>query len=97
MDKLKIWFDDMWGYSVYQFNPRDNYFFNLLSLKFELVLDQNNPDLLIFSCFGNNHFKYKCKKLYYTAENLRPFLSEDHYDVSLTFHDSIHVSRYRKK
>lgn len=58
----------MWGYENYIFNPEDNYFTELLKLKYNVVID-NNPDLLIFSVFGDSNKNYSCKKLYFLGEN----------------------------
>jgi len=72
MKKLKLWFEDMWGYENYQFNPSRNYFHDLLSLYFDIELDEINPDLLIFSCFGLKHRNFQCRKLFFTGENTKP-------------------------
>ena len=34
--KLKLAFSDMWGFEDYQFNPRDNYFTDLLLYIYEI-------------------------------------------------------------
>ena len=65
MRKIKIFFTDFWG----GFNPYDNYFYNLLKQDYEIEIT-NNPDYLFFSVFGNNHLNYKCKKIFYTGENV---------------------------
>lgn len=68
---LKINFVDFWN----NFYKTDNYFYNLLSTKYKVVIDENNPDLLFFSVFGNEHKKYNsCKKIFFTGENIRPNL-----------------------
>lgn len=69
MKTLKVFFEDMWGYDQYQFNPYDNYFVNLLRYNFNVIIDPN-PDLLIFSVFGFNNRKYNCKKLFFCGENI---------------------------
>ena len=86
----------MWGYDEYQFNYSNNYFTNLLSLRFDIVLTDANPDLLIYSCFGDRHKDYKCTKIFFTGENtnppsvkrtIYPDYSECHYSLSF-FPDS---------
>ena len=32
----------------------------------------DNPDILIYSCYGTEFLKYNCPRLFYTAENIRP-------------------------
>lgn len=40
---------------------------------FELIEDENNPDLLVYSCFGEKHLEYPdCKRLFYCGENIAP-------------------------
>jgi hypothetical protein len=40
----------------------------------DYVIDPN-PDILFYSCFGNSHKSYSCKKIYWTGENTRPDMS----------------------
>ena len=68
--KLKLAFSDMWGFEDYQFNLHDNYFTDLFKTKFNVEIDQNNPDLLIYSVFGSSYKNYSCKKLLFSGENL---------------------------
>jgi len=67
MKKLAIKFTDFW----FGFAPSNNYFFNLLSKSYDVELS-DNPDLIIYSCYGNEHLQYCCLRIFYTAENLRP-------------------------
>jgi len=69
-NKLKLAFSDMWGFEDYQFNPEDNYFTDLLGLRFDIELNQKNPDLLIYSVFGSTYQNYSCKKILFSGENL---------------------------
>jgi len=91
----------MWGHGPYQFNPADNYFFDLFSLRYKVVLDRTTPDLLIYSCFGLEHKKYKCFKIFFSGENIpnpnpaikvNPDYSEC--DISLTKFASNNVNLY---
>lgn len=76
--KIKIDFSDFWG----GFDKTNNYFYNLLKDDFDVIIT-DNPDYLFFSIFGNKHLNYKCKKIFYTGENIAPPL---HYcDYSLSF------------
>jgi len=68
---LRLWFTDMWCHGVYQFNPTDNYFTSLFSIAYEVQLDEVQPDLLVYSCFGRNHLKYTCKKIFFSGENIQ--------------------------
>lgn len=86
---MKLGFSDMWGYDEYQFNPHDNYFTDLFS-GFNLEITNDNPDLLIYSVFGNDYKKYDCKKIFFTGENFSKERIPDHYnsaDVVLSHYD----------
>jgi hypothetical protein len=81
MDTLKICFVDFWP----NFKDNDNYFYNLLSKEYKVILDSEDPDLLFYSYdyTGNpQHFKYnnkRCKKIYYTGECSKPDFNQCHY------------------
>jgi alpha(1,3/1,4) fucosyltransferase len=84
-EKIKIFFTDFWP----NFVLNDNYFYHLLSQKYEVTISENNPDLLFFSVdYANkkNHLKYSntsTKKIFYTGENINPDLNKC--DASLSF------------
>ena len=56
--------------------------FSLLSDEYECVIDQNSPDLLVYSLYGNSHLKYNCKKLQVIGENSFPNFNECDYAIS---------------
>jgi hypothetical protein len=80
--KIKIDFSDFWG----GFNKTDNYFYNLLKDEFDVEIS-NTPDFLFFSIFGNRHLNYKCKKIFYTGENISPPLNYCDYSFSFDYLD----------
>lgn len=82
MKKIKIDFSDFWG----GFDKTNNYFYNLLKEEFEIEIS-NNPDYLFFSVFGNNHQNYKCKKIFYTGENIAPPLNYCDWSFSFDYLD----------
>jgi alpha(1,3/1,4) fucosyltransferase len=82
MKKVKIDFSDFWG----GFDKTNNYFYNLLKEEFEVEIS-NNPDYLFFSVFGNNHQNYKCKKIFYTGENIAPPLGYCDWSFSFDYLD----------
>ena len=65
---MKVWFTDFYD----GFDIENNYFINLLKENYEIEISANCPDYLIYSCYGNNHFKFDCIKIFYTGENLVP-------------------------
>jgi hypothetical protein len=74
LKKIKINFVDFWP----GFNKTNNYFFHLLSLKYEVLIDEKDPDILFFSVdFQKNrerdrYLNHRSKKIFYTGENIRP-------------------------
>lgn len=80
MNEIKINFSDFWP----DLNKTNNYFYNLLSEHYTVVID-DNPDLLFYSCFGSTYLKYKCKRIYFTGENLRPDFTACDFAFSFDF------------
>lgn len=69
---LKINFVDFWP----GFKKDNNYFYHLLATKYDVVIDEDDPDLLFFSVDftgARERDKYKnhrCKKIFYTGESI---------------------------
>jgi len=80
--KIKIEFTDWWS----GFDKTNNYFYNLLKEEFEVEIS-SNPDFLFFSLFGQNHQRYRCKKIFYTGENIAPPL--EYCDYSFSFEPTV--------
>lgn len=84
MRKLKLGFTDTHNHLAI-------FFYSILSTRYKIELDNNNPDYLIFGDinFGNNNLSYdknKIIKIFYTGENQRPENYDCHYAIS---HDHI--------
>lgn len=74
MKEIRINFVDFWP----DIKKENNYFYNILSEYYSVVIDTKNPEILFFSLFGFEHLKYNCKKIFFTGENTRPnFLNCD--------------------
>lgn len=80
--RIKVDFTDFWG----GFNKTNNYFYNLLKEEFEVEIS-SNPDFLFFSVFGKNSTNYKCKKIFYTGENVQPPLGYCDWSFSFDYID----------
>ncbi len=81
MEYIKIKFVDFWV----DFNRKsDNYFVDLLSLYYDIQIS-DDPDILFYSCFGNEHLKYNCTKIFFTPENWRPNYFECDYSISFDY------------
>lgn len=73
MKEIKINFVDFWS----GFDKTNNYFYNLLVQKYNVIIDEN-PDILFYSCYSNTYLNYKCTRIFFTGENIRPdFLACD--------------------
>jgi hypothetical protein len=74
MDTLKINFVNFWR----GFDKSNNYFYHLLSTEYNVLIEEDDPDLLFFSVFSNGeremdkYKKHRCKKVFFTAENVEP-------------------------
>lgn len=53
----------------------------------------DDPDFLIYSCFGKAFLKYKCVRIFYTGENIRPNFNEC--DYAFSFDYTITEKNYR--
>ncbi|HEX6961632.1 MAG TPA: glycosyltransferase family 10 [Lacipirellula sp.] len=75
---ISIGFSDFWG----GFTPHDNYFTRLLATRYDVeIADQ--PELLIYSCFGNEHRRSKARvRIFFTGENVRPNFRQCDYAFS---------------
>ena len=85
---IKINFSDFWP----DFDKKNNYFYNLLVIKYTVIIDEK-PDLLFYSCFGQEYLKYNCKRIFYTGENIRPnfFLC----DFAFSFDYNTRINHFR--
>ncbi len=105
MESIKIFFTDFWkGFQI-----EDNYFIHLFSKRFRIELNEN-PDFLIYGPYGKNHRRYKCLKIFYTSENVRPnfwecdyafsfdyYFNERHYRLPLyALYDDVNCLTYHK-
>jgi len=80
MRKIKIKFVDFWK----SFNPSDNYFINTLKSQLDIELS-DEPDILFFSFFGNEHFKFNCHKILFLGENAAPDFRIADYAISFDY------------
>lgn len=83
MESVKIKFVDFW----IGFNYKTNNFIRALESKYNIIVLENDekekPDLLFYSAFGNEHYKYdQCIKIYYTGENDVPDFNLCDYAIS---------------
>ena len=80
---IKIMLEDFWRPAVMPY-IKWNSLYKLLSKYYEIELS-NNPDFLLYSSFGYEHLKYKCLRIFYTGENVRPNFEECDYAFSFDY------------
>ena len=85
---IKVWFTDFWA----GFNAENHIFTKILREKYDILLDEKNPDFLFCSCFYEKHFSYDCTKIYYTGENITPDFNI--YDYAIGFDRITFGDRY---
>jgi len=84
---MTISFTDFWP----DFQPESNFFTDLLKSindKIQIIPFSNDTDILIYSCFGNQHQqtnRQKTKKVFYTGESIRPNFDECDYSWTFDF------------
>lgn len=65
---------------------RVEYFFEWRMLsKHWIPILSDNPDILFYSCFGDEHLKYDCTRIFYTPENARPNFNRCDYAFSYDY------------
>ncbi len=80
---IKIMFTDM--YRSFDLREADQIFeWRMISKHWQPVLS-DEPDFLFYSCFGLDHLKYDCIRIFYTPENVRPRFYRCDYAFSFDF------------
>jgi hypothetical protein len=86
---LKVYFTDFWK----GFDPSDNFFINLLKELYHVELDSDNPDILFYSYRGKRFLNYRCNRIFFTGENIRPRLFDCDYALSYDFSSNKRIVR----
>ena len=77
---IKINFTDFWE----GFRKKDNFFYNLLSSRYAVEIS-DTPDFLFYSCYGRKFLNYKCTRIFYASENMRPDFLRCDYAISFDY------------
>jgi hypothetical protein len=84
MRRIKIIFVGFWP----DFIATNNYFYNLLKTKYDLEISDKPDYLFYFTRYNQEYRKYRCIRIFYTGENIRPDFSECDYAFSFDFSDN---------
>lgn len=68
MKSIRIWFDGLDG----RFDMQSNFISAVLKERYNIILDEKNPEYVFFSFQSKNYLKYNCVRIFYTAENIVP-------------------------
>jgi len=75
----------------------DNMYYNILSSKYNVIIDEINPEILFFSvdyAGAGERFKYKnCLRVFHTGESV--YVNWDETDVAFTMHHTDDKRHYR--
>jgi hypothetical protein len=82
--KIKLMFTDFW-FPLTLENIQNSFLFKLIEKAYDIEIDDKSPDAVIYSCFGFEHLKYACPRIYYTGENKRPNFSRCDYAFSFDY------------
>jgi alpha(1,3/1,4) fucosyltransferase len=82
MNKIKLDFCDFWS----GFNKKDNWFYKLISEDYDIEIS-TDPDILIYSVFGNSYKSYNCTKIFFSGENIGPDFNECDYSICFDWLD----------
>lgn len=79
--KLRLWCCDFWHPETEKY-IRWDIVYRLLSERYHIELDRHSPQLLVYSCWGVRHFKYRCPRIFWTGENFTPNFMECDFSIS---------------
>lgn len=82
--KIRLMFTDFW-FPLTLENIQSFFLYQLLDEYYDIQLDDKSPDAVIYSCFGFEHLKYNCTRIYYTGENKRPNFNRCDYAFSFDY------------
>lgn len=54
------------------FDVNNNDFTSILSERYNVIIDQKNPDYLFYANFGDHYLDYDCIRIFYTGECIAP-------------------------
>lgn len=93
MQTIRLWFCDFWHAETEDSIRSQNELFRILKRRFNIILDPNEPEFLIYSCFGVRFLQYCCARIFYTGESSRSQVSE--YDFAISYEHDISERIFR--
>jgi hypothetical protein len=90
MKKLRLKFVDFW---TDMNKPEGNYFYEILSRRYDVEFS-DDPEIIIFSNYGNEYLKYKCTRIFFSAENQKPDFIACDYAIGFEYLDDPRYLRF---
>lgn len=82
---LKLCFVDFWDDFT---QCHETKFLNYFKQNFDIVIDAETPDVVVYSCFGTQHQKYEnALRIFFTGENIKPDFSNCDYSFGTVMID----------
>ena len=79
---IKIKFADFWTEDIDEI-----FLYGFLKKYFRLELS-DDPEVLVYSVFGNDHLNYNCKKIFFTSENKLPDYRFCDYSIGFNYDEN---------
>ena len=83
MKTIRIWYDGLDG----RFDAHSNFISSVLKKRYEIVLDEKNPEYVFYSFQSRNYLKYDCVRIFFTAENIVPDFNLCDYAIGYSLMD----------
>jgi len=77
-------FTDFW-FELTTKNIKNSFIYRMIEKAYDIEITPINPDAVIYSCFGFEHLKYSCPRIYFTGENKRPNFNRCDYAFSFDY------------
>ena len=87
-ETIRIAYTDMWK----DFEPESFGITTILKRKYNVIIDQDNPDFVICGCAGKNYLKYDCLRIQFLGEAVTPDFNV--YDYGIGFDHLQFGNRY---
>ncbi|MDR0926676.1 MAG: glycosyltransferase [Ignavibacteria bacterium] len=81
---IRIYFTDFWS----NFIKEDNFFLWAIKEKYDVILDKETPEYLIYSMFGDDNINYDCVKIFFCGENVRVNYKNCDWSISSDYIDN---------
>ena len=88
MDRIRIGYTDFDG----NFNPDRHKLIRILRQRYDIVVDNDDPEFVFCGPFGNDFLRYGCPRIFYTGEALAPDFNV--YDYAIGFDRISFGNRY---